>query len=155
MTDKTVVSSETLEIAAPAELVWEVLTDFARYGEWNEFCPSIEATLEIGSPVKMQVDLGMGLQEQVEYITLIEAPRKITWSMENKPGDPVHADRSQVVEALDDQRCTYVTYDEFSGEAVEAMVEAMGKAVEDGFNLCARGVKAQAERLHRERTGQG
>ena len=102
MTDKTVVSSETLEIAAPAELVWEVLTDFGRYGEWNQFCPSIEATLEIGSPVKMQVDLGMGLQEQVEYITCIEAPRKITWSMENKPGDPVHADRSQVVEALDE-----------------------------------------------------
>ena len=44
----------------------------------------------------MQVDLGMGLQEQVEYITCIEAPRKITWSMANNPGDPIHADRSQV-----------------------------------------------------------
>lgn len=153
MADKIVVSSETVTIAAPAELVWEVLTDFARYGEWNEFCPSIDAELKIGSPVKMQVDLGMGLQEQVEYITCIEPPRMITWSMENNPGDPVHADRSQVVTPIDASSCTYVTYDEFSGEAVEPMVEAMGQAVEDGFNVCAQGVKAQAERLYAARSG--
>ena len=148
MSDKVVVSSETVIIDAPAELVWQVLVDFPAYGQWNDFCPSIEAELTIGSPVKMQVDLGMGLQEQVEYITCIEAPRKITWSMENKPGDPVHADRSQIVEPIDDQRCTYVTYAEFSGAAVDAMVQAMGKAVEEGFNRCARGLKRRAEALY-------
>lgn len=152
MSKKVVVSSEKVIINAPAELVWEVLVDFPAYGEWNDFCPSIEAELVLGSPVKMQVDLGMGLQEQVEYITCIEAPRRITWSMENKPEDPVHADRSQIVEPIDEQRCTYVTYDEFSGAAVDAMVEAMGGAVEAGFNRCAQGVKAQAERLHAERS---
>ena len=41
MTDKVVVSSETVTIDAPAELVWAVLVDFAAYGEWNAFCPSI------------------------------------------------------------------------------------------------------------------
>lgn len=153
MSDKVVVSSETVTIDAPAELVWQVLVDFPAYGEWNDFCPSIEAQLVIGSPVKMQVDLGSGLQEQVEYITCIEAPRKITWSMENKPGDPVHADRSQVVEPIDERRCTYVTYDEFSGPAVVPMVEALGKAVENGFNVCAQGVKARAERLYAARSG--
>ena len=95
----------------------------------------------------------MGLQEQVEYITFIEAPRKITWSMENKPGDPIHADRSQVVEAIDQHSCSYVTYDEFSGAAVSAMVEAMGSAVEAGFNRCARGVKRRAEALYRQQRG--
>jgi uncharacterized protein YndB with AHSA1/START domain len=152
MSDKVVVSSVTVSINAPAELVWEVLVDFPAYGEWNDFCPSIEAELELGSPVKMQVDLGMGLQEQVEYITCIEPPRRITWSMANKPGDPIHADRSQVVEPIDAQRCTYVTYDEFSGEAVDAMVQAMGKAVEEGFNRCARGVKRRAESLYAQRS---
>lgn len=151
MSDKVVVSSETVTINAPAQLVWEVLTDFSAYGEWNAFCPSIEAQLVMGSPVKMQVDLGMGLQEQVEYITCIEAPRKITWSMANNPGDPIHADRSQVITPLDAKSCTYVTYDEFSGEAVDAMVEAMGAAVEKGFNLCAQGVKARSEQLFAQR----
>jgi len=150
MSDTIRVSSDTLEINAPAELVWQVIIDFASYPQWNEFCPSIEATLEIGSPVKMQVNLGDGLQEQVEYITCIEAPHKITWSMENKPGDPVHADRSQLVTALDDQRCRYVTYDDFSGDFAPAMVEQLGERVRDGFNLCARNLKARAESLYRE-----
>ncbi|MEM1113775.1 MAG: SRPBCC domain-containing protein [Pseudomonadota bacterium] len=142
---KVIVSSETVIIHATAERVWGILTDFERYGEWNSFCPSIEASLEIGSPVKMQVDLGAGLQEQVEYITEVDAPRRITWSMENRPGDPIHADRVQEVTAVDAGRCTYRTWDEFSGEAVDAMVEALGQQVEDGFNRCAQDLKRFAE----------
>lgn len=141
------VSSDVLTINAPAELVWQVIVDFEHYPLWNEFCPSIEAALELGSPVKMQVDLGSGLQEQVEYITRIEAPAKITWSMENKPGDPVHADRSQVVTALDANSCSYVTYDDFSGEFAATMVEQLGEQVRAGFNLCARNLKDRAEAL--------
>ena len=147
MPDIIVVSSDEVVIEAPAALVWEIITDFEKYGEWNQFCPSIEGELEIGSPVKMQVDLGNGLQEQVEYITCIEAPGKITWSMENKPGDPIHADRSQVVTALDDGRCSYVTYDDFSGDFAAEMVKQMGEQVRSGFNLCARNLKQRAEAL--------
>ena len=150
MSDTIKVSSDALTINASAELVWQVVVDFEHYPLWNEFCPSIEATLEIGSPVTMQVDLGSGLQEQVEYITCIEAPAKITWSMENRPGDPVHADRSQVITALDDNSCSYVTYDDFSGEFAATMVEQLGEQVRAGFNLCARNLKARAEALAKQ-----
>lgn len=141
------VSSDVLTINASAELVWQVVVDFEHYPLWNEFCPSIEAVLALGAPVKMLVDLGSGLQEQVEYITCIEAPAKITWSMENKPGDPVHADRSQVITALDAGSCSYVTYDDFSGEFAATMVEQLGEQVRAGFNLCARNLKDRAEAL--------
>ena len=149
MNETITVSSQTVTIAAPAELVWQVIIDFPQYGAWNEFCPSIEAQLEIGSPVKMKVDLGQGLQDQVEYITYIEAPHKITWSMENKPEDPIHADRSQVVTAIDAHSCTYVTYDIFGGPGASQMVDMLGSQVEAGFNLCARNLKARAESLYR------
>ena len=71
MSDTITVSSETVTIAAPADLVWQVLTDFSLYSQWNQFCPSIEASLQVGSPVVMKVDLGQGLQDQVEYITCL------------------------------------------------------------------------------------
>jgi uncharacterized protein YndB with AHSA1/START domain len=142
------VSSDEITINAPAEVVWEVLVDFDNYHVWNDFCPGIDAQLEMGSPVVMQVDLGNGPQPQTEYITRLEPPHVITWSMENKPGDPVHADRSQYVTPIDDTSCTYLTVDEFSGEAVASMMEAFGKAMEDGFNRCARGLKTRAEALY-------
>lgn len=142
------VSSDTVTINAPAELVWEIIVDFAHYGQWNEFCPSIKGQLRMGEPLEMEVDLGSGLQTQIESITCIEAPRKIVWSMENKPEDPVHADRAQEVTPIDTHSCRYVTIDHFGGEMCGPMIEAMGKAVEDGFNLCARNLKARAEALH-------
>ncbi|MDX1735644.1 MAG: SRPBCC domain-containing protein [Halioglobus sp.] len=147
------VASETITINAPAQLVWDVIVDFENYPLWNRFCPGASGTLALGEPLTMQVDLGNGPQEQVEYFTVIEPPHRIVWSMENKPGDPVHADRAQVITPLDEHSCTYVTVDEFAGEAVPQMMEAMAEAVERGFNLCARCLKERAEALYSERSG--
>ena len=144
------ISSEKITIEAPAELVWSVIVDFENYHLWNEFCPHVSGELQLGAPLAMKVDLGNGLQDQVEYISHIDAPHRIVWSMENKPGDPIHADRSQIIEALDDQRCTYVTIDEFSGEMVPQMMSAMAEPVETGFARCAEGLKARAEALYRQ-----
>lgn len=144
------VSSEEITINAPAELVWEVIVDFPRYSEWNEFCPQADGEAVVGSPLRMMVDLGHGPQEQVEYITRVEPPRVIVWSMENKPGDPIHADRLQRLTPIDGNSCRYISIDNFSGEAVAAMMDLMGEPVERGFNLCAMNLKARAESLYHQ-----
>lgn len=147
ITEDTVTSDEVV-ISAPAEVVWDILVDFKNYHQWNRFCPKADATLELGSPIVMKVDLGFGLQDQVEYISLIEPNKAIAWGMENKPGDPIHAVRTQILKPLDDHRCTYLSIDDFKGsepEALRKMMELMAKRVEDGFNLCAKGLKEHAE----------
>ncbi len=141
------VSSEEVVINAPADLVWSVLVDFENYGKWNDFCPSIKGKPEVGSPVDMQVDLGNGLQQQVEYVTRVEPGHSITWSMENNPGDPIHADRTQRIFPIDEHSCRYTNIDEFSGEFVPQMMEMMGEAMELGFNRCAQALKQRAEAL--------
>lgn len=147
ITDNSVSCDETL-INAPAELVWDILMDFDNYGQWNDFCPEIKGEPKVGSALHMMVDLGSGLQPQVEYVTHLEAPRTVTWSMENKPGDPIHADRTQSVTPIDEHSCRYNSIDEFAGEAVGPMIEALGEQVEKGFQVCAAGLKARAEALY-------
>ena len=144
------VSSEEVHINAPAELVWQVILDFDKYPLWNDFCPQISGELELGAAVSMQVDLGDGLQSQTEYISRIEPPHLIAWAMENKPGDPVHAERLQYVRPVDECSGTYLTVDEFGGELMAPMIEQMGAAVESGFNRCAQGLKRRAEALYAE-----
>ena len=143
------VSSEEIVINAPAEVVWGVILDFANYGLWNTFCPSMKGEAVLGSPLEMQVDLGNGLQTQVEYVTKIEPIHTIVWSMENKPGDPIHADRIQRITPIDGSSCRYRSIDEFSGEFSGPMIEQLGAQVEKGFNDCAVGLKARAESLYR------
>lgn len=149
MISDTSVASEPIVINAPAEVVWSVIVDFAAYPLWNRFCPQIEGELKVGAPLAMKVDLGNGLQEQVEYITAIEAPQRIVWSMENKPDDPIHADRSQIITPIDAESCRYVSMDEFAGPMVPSMMEALAEEVERGFNRCAEDLKARAEALYR------
>ncbi|MEJ2531734.1 MAG: SRPBCC domain-containing protein [Halioglobus sp.] len=145
------VSSQEVVISAPIELVWSVLVDFGRYADWNGFCPHAEATLALNEPIRMQVDLGFGLQEQVETICRIEPPTAIAWRMANEPGDPIHAVRTQTLEKLGDARCSYLSVDRFSGPGVPDMMAALGQAVEDGFNRCARDLKRHCEALYRAR----
>ncbi len=147
------VSSDRVVIHAPVELVWQVLVDFENYALWNRFCPRCEAQLQLGSPVKMTVDLGFGPQEQVEYLCRIEPFRAIAWRMENSPGDPIHAVRTQYLERIDEVSCSYVSVDEFSGEAVPAMMEAMAGGIEAGFNLCAENLRDYCESLYRAGEG--
>ena len=142
------ISSDTVEINAPAELVWQILIDFDNYGKWNAFCPEISnEALEPGAAVDMRVDLGNGLQHQVEYITRVEPNKTIAWGMENKPGDPIQAVRTQTLTARGTDACSYISIDEFSGESASVMIDLMGKAVETGFNCCAYGLKEYAEAL--------
>jgi uncharacterized protein YndB with AHSA1/START domain len=148
MITETSVSSEEIIINAPAQVVWDVIVDFANYGLWNTFCPSMKGEPVVGSPVEMQVDMGNGPQLQVEYVTKVEPIHAIVWSMENKPGDPIHADRLQRVTPIDDHSCRYWSIDDFSGELAGLMIEQMGKMVEKGFNDCAAGLKARAEELY-------
>ncbi|MFT5695008.1 MAG: hypothetical protein ACI9QQ_000983 [Myxococcota bacterium] len=150
MIDESSVSCEKTLIDAPAETVWAVLVDFEAYGAWNEFCPQMKGELTMGAPLEMQVNLGHGLQEQVEYITCIEAPHKIVWSMRNLPDDPIHANRTQLIESIDATHCSYWSIDAFEGKAVAAMMKAMAEEVERGFALCAEGLKREAERRYRE-----
>ena len=50
---EAVTRSNTVEIAAPASVVWAILTDLARYNEWNPFCIRAVSTLEMGAPVEL------------------------------------------------------------------------------------------------------
>ncbi len=95
ITESSVSSEEIIINARAAQIVWDVVLDFDNYGVWSTFCPSMKGEAVIGSPLEMQVDMGNGPQLQVEYVTKLEPIHTVVWSMENKPGDPIHADRMQ------------------------------------------------------------
>ena len=45
-----------IEIGAPAERVWHILTDFAAYPEWNPFIPRIGGALKGGAQLDVRVE---------------------------------------------------------------------------------------------------
>ncbi len=49
-----------VEIQAPAPVVFRVLTDFARYPEWNPFLTRVEGKLEVGTSLSLDLSLPEG-----------------------------------------------------------------------------------------------
>ena len=46
---------QTVKIDAPIEKVWQVLSNFEHYEQWNPFTPKVELSKVIGEPVYLHV----------------------------------------------------------------------------------------------------
>lgn len=69
-----------LEIEAPPEQVWAVLTDFQRYHEWNPFITRIFGELRVGE--KLSVTLSPPESRDWTFrpsLLVCDAPRELRW----------------------------------------------------------------------------
>ena len=143
----------SIEIDAPVEQVWAVLTDVARYPEWNPFTVSVKTDFELGSPVDMQVclfgktnkDGTRKTMNQVEYVTGYEEGRRVSWGVPVGPSWFVLADRWQELTDLGGGRTRYETVDEFTGVGVGFMLLLMERHMKRGFTEVAQALKARCE----------
>lgn len=78
------VHPEPVDISAPPQAVWQVLIDFARYGEWNPFHSRVDVVEQDGGragafAVRMEVQMGplMGLLVSTETIWYVDSTRHI------------------------------------------------------------------------------
>lgn len=142
------VVSDAVEIDAPASVVWEILVDLPRYGEWNPFCVRAESTLEIGAPVKMSlvdyVNPGQ-LLTITEFICAKETERLLSWEQLFDPAWPYSARRDQMITHLGPTRCRYQSTDAFTGENGIHVMRFAGSWVRRAFNDTARALKVRAE----------
>lgn len=140
-----IVSSDAIEIAAPAEGVWEILTDVERYGEWNPFTSKAETNLEIGSGVELYVRLGPLKLWQSERVEAVDPPSLLAWSTEMGAPWLLSARREQRLEALSESSCRYVSTDAFNGLLTPLVVLLFGALIRRGFNAMAVALKERAE----------
>lgn len=148
----TLVASEPIDINAPASVVWEILTDLPRYGEWNPFCVHAVSTLEMGAPVYMTlVDYTTPgrLVKNVEYVCAFEPERMLSWELPDNPVWPYPARRDQIITPLGADACRYVSTDAFLGENGIHVMRFAGPWVERAFNDSARALKQRAEAMYK------
>jgi len=144
----------TIDIDAPPEHVWAVMTDFSRYHEWNPFIVGVEQAgpLALDARMRLRVRWHDGTTASSgEQITELDPPAG------DRPGclayrftgplptfGLVRATRVQRVEPLPAGRTRYFTRERFTGLLVRALPLAK---VQDGFDRHARALKARAEQL--------
>jgi uncharacterized protein YndB with AHSA1/START domain len=143
-----IVRSITVQIAAPAQVVWDVLVDFGRYSEWNPFCVEASGVLEVGEPLSMKLksytEEGQYF-DNVEFITEIDEPRLVSWSAPWVDEWPYPARRDQFVVSTGPDSCEYYSTDAFLGPHGIHVMRFAGPWVKRAFDDTARALKAYVE----------
>lgn len=150
-----VIESITVEIDAPAQVVWDVMVDYPRYPEWNPYTVAVDTTFEIGDPIDLTLpnpDGSPGTFVNREYLRVIDPPHHLRYDTADEI-EGIFAYRDQWIEPQGPDRCTYRTTDTFSGEHAAIVLEVTGDWIRQGFDAVARALKARAEQLHAARTG--
>lgn len=150
--EANVVRSEIFEIDAPASVVWSILIDLDRYGEWNPFCVHARSTLKMGDPVYMTLNdyTAPGrLASNVEYVCAFEPERRLSWEAYWTEAWPYAARRDQTIEPLGPDRCRYQSTDAFLGETGVHVMRFCGGWVKRAFDDSGRALKARAEAFAR------
>ena len=145
------VIDRTLDIAAPAELVWEVITDFPRYGEWNPFILKCESTLKPGDPIDLRVKLMAVAQPQREWINEHVPGQRFGYNMKPMPLGALSSRRTHAVEAVGGGGSRYHSHFELNGWLMPVVRGLLGSRLEQGFAGMTAGIQARAEQLWAQR----
>ena len=127
----------TFPVAAPASVVWGVLTDFERYGEWNPSLPSIRGEVRPGAEVALTLGMpGRPSPKVKAHLGRVETDRCLTWDG-NAGADWVFAGHREFVieESEHGVRVTHI--EDVRGALFPVFRLVMGSAIQrshDAFN---------------------
>ncbi len=149
--------SASITIDAPLLVVWEVMLDVERYGEWNPFLERIECRTppQVGDPIVLHVRWANGkTTRSPERISAIEPPTThgvvttacLSYVYEGLPAKLglVRGTRHQRLRQEGRGPTSYDTVEEFSGPLVRL---AGPDRVAAGFARHAAALKRRAEEL--------
>lgn len=134
-----------VDIEAPAEKVWEVLTDFKSWGTWNDFIPLVEGNLQVGERLLIKV-VSPGLKPMIFKPEVFEVKpnEKILWG-----GSFLkllyQGDHAFIIEPITDQKTRFRQIERFKGPIVLFMSD-MIKKTELGYQQMNLALKNEVEK---------
>ena len=144
-------TTESIDIAAPAEAVWALVSDLTRMPEWSPELERVEWTgaatgPSVGATFKGHNRVGGRAWSTTSTIAVADPPREIAWDVTAPLGLKVARWR-YVVEPIDDLSCrlTESTEDQRAGWFKRVTVLATG--VKDRAEHNAAGMRATLERI--------
>lgn len=143
----SLVIEHVLDIAASADVVWEVLTDLPRYGEWNPFVIECRSTLVPGEAIDLRVRLRAKPQDQREWMTQMVPGERFAYGMKPFPLGALSSRRSHELAPLPDGRTRYRSHMQLDGWLVPVVRALLGENLRRGFSEMSAAVCTRAEQL--------
>jgi hypothetical protein len=134
-----------IEIDSPPALVWQVLTDFPRYSEWNPFIVSIEGPLTVGAELR----IALSPPESREYhivptLMTCQPEQELRWRGQWGASYLLRGEHFFRLVPLDGDRTRFVHGEDFGGVLVRWLGRRLTQAAR-GFVYMNQALKRRVE----------
>jgi hypothetical protein len=134
------------EIDAPADRVWEILSDVGNYPRWNPFIRGVSGRLAVGETIEVYLALAPGrIQKFTPRVTAFQPGREIRWLGRLWQPHVFDGEHRLLIEPLDEARVRFTQREVFRGVLVPLLLAAIGKDTQRGFVEMNQALKAEAE----------
>jgi hypothetical protein len=134
-----------IEIDAPPERVWLVLTDFAAYPEWNPFIHRISGKLEEGARLEVRITPpGARAMTFKPTLQAVEPHRQLRWLGRLLLPGLFDGEHSLRLEPLSGGGSRFIQSERFTGLLVPLVSGTLAKT-ESGFEQMNTALKARVE----------
>jgi len=136
-----------IEIAASAERVWGILTDFASYPQWNPFIRRISGKVEVGEhlDVRLEPPDSRGITFRPKVLSA-EPNRELRWLGHLWVPGLFEGEHSLVTEPLEENRVRFVQSEAFKGVLIPLLARSLDNTLR-GFEGMNEALKERAEAL--------
>ncbi|CAN5183234.1 SRPBCC domain-containing protein [soil metagenome] len=134
-------------VKAPAELVWEVISDFSTWKDWNPVHPRMEGEMRIGTTLTVDLVLGEGQVTTIQPVVQDWVPyEQLHWRTKRLRGF-VTAIRYLEIESMGPENATFSNGELFMGPLVRWVSREERRKLRAAYTLMGEAVRDHAERL--------
>lgn len=133
-----------IEIAAPAERVWEILSDFSHYPAWNPLVPEAAGELRVGARLKLRVVAGREMHVTPEVLRH-EPPRTLRWRGVMGHRVIFSGEHWFTIEPLSAQRVKFSQGEIYTGLLIPMFASTLEREARPAFEQMNRAIKERAE----------
>jgi hypothetical protein len=136
-----------IQINASASVVWDILTDFEKFGEWNPFIKEISGTLKEGSELRIFIEppnsKGMEFKPTLKKV---ETEKKIQWLGKVWIPKLFDGEHSWTINQIDDNIVLFIQKERFTGIFIPFFTKLL-KNTKSGFEMMNQNLKQRAEEM--------
>jgi hypothetical protein len=135
-----------IEINAPAERVWKILTDFHAHPSWNPFIKELRGKPAVGETLRVFVKPPGGKGMIFKPIVLkADENRELRWLGKLFVSGLFDGEHYFQIESIDKDHVKFVQGENFSGLLVGLFAKSLDKGTLNGFRQMNEALKKRAE----------
>jgi len=133
-----------ITINAPTTQVWEALTQFSDYGNWNPFIVEVTGEAKLDQTLKIKILSKNKVQVFTPDIVNLQSPVNLEW-VGKLPAGAFKGHHCFDLESITETQTKLIHQEHFSGWLKPLIMLMIGKDTEKGFNAMNLALKNHVE----------